>query len=142
MRLDPSISFHGCLQCGWCMALNSRAADGGAAPTADPAAPRLMLEQVRRGGHAEVATEKEAGWHQAMAFTSSSILSLLLQPRQCPRPLLPRVAGGALILVVLLIVGSVFVLGLSLVLPSLFGPVPLAALHLPLAAWLVFSIYL
>lgn len=62
------------------------------------------------------------------------------QPRQGRRARVPYAAGCALIVAVVLIVGSVFVLGLSLVLPALAGPAALATLHLPLAVALAFGI--
>lgn len=45
-----------------------------------------------------------------------------------------------MICIVVAVVGSVFTLGLSLVLPALVSPAALAALHLPLAALLVLNI--
>ena len=65
-----------------------------------------------------------------------------MQPRRC-RPLqVPQVAGRTLVTAVLLIVGSVFVLGLSLVLPALISTLPALALHLPLALLFVFNVFL
>ena len=43
---------------------------------------------------------------------------------------------------VLALVGSVFVVGVTLVLPALVGPLALVALHLPLAVLLAFNILL
>lgn len=56
-----------------------------------------------------------------------------------PTPV-PYAAGCVLVVLVVAVIGSVFVLGLSLVLPALVGPAALACLHGPAAALLAFAI--
>lgn len=103
------------LQCGWCAALNNLAAEGSSPTTPDPAAPRLVMDKVGTSPRAHPVVR---------------------------RPLGPTVAGYVIVAIVLLVVGSIFVLGISLVLPTLFGPAASAMVHTPLAALLAFNILL
>lgn len=64
----------------------------------------------------------------------------ILQPcRGRPAPV-PYAAGCALVCVVAVVVGTIFVLGASLILPAVSSPAALAVCHLPMAVWLVFNI--
>lgn len=63
-----------------------------------------------------------------------------LQLSAAPRPgrpaPAPYLAGCILVVLIVAVVGSIFVLGLSLVLPALVGPAALACLHGPAAVLL------
>ena len=63
-----------------------------------------------------------------------------MQPRSARPAAVPYAAGCALVCIVSAVVGSIFVLGVSLVLPALFSPPALAAFHAPLALLLAVNI--
>ena len=63
-----------------------------------------------------------------------------MQPRRARPAAVPYAAGCALVCIVTLAIGSIFVLGVSLVLPAVSSPPALASIHLPLALLLVFNI--
>lgn len=92
-------------------------------------------------------------WHRAtrctnQALVAAALTSAALAPR--PRPTMqpwrgrpapvPYAAGCALVCVVAVVVGTIFVLGASLILPAVSSPAALALYHLPMAVWLVFNI--
>jgi hypothetical protein len=127
------------MQCAWCAALNSP--EGNAASTADPAAPRLMLKQVhgswippRIAGRVVCPNSEPDYWFCMCTHTSQVAQRRRLTPS--------TVAGYVLIAIVVVLVGSIFVLASSLVMPALFSPLTLAAVHLPIAALLVINILL
>lgn len=64
-----------------------------------------------------------------------------LQPRRCLRPALPTAAGRTLVATVLLLVGCIFVMGVHVVQPSVFGP-QRSPLHAAMAVLLAFNILL
>ena len=127
------------LQCGWCAALNNLAAEGSSPTTPDPAAPRLVMDKVGTSPRAHPVVRRPPPPPPPRTHAAPPAI---LQPRRCRRPLGPTVAGYVIVAIVLLVVGSIFVLGISLVLPTLFGPAASAMVHTPLAALLAFNILL
>lgn len=134
------------MQCGWCGALNSTSRAAEAAP--HPSAPCLMLGGVRasRGAvHAATTALAGVGWQSATKDDASQPSQSLshpspMQPRRARPAAVPYAAGCALVCIVMLTIGSIFVLGVSLVLPAVSSPPALAIIHLPLALLLVFNI--
>lgn len=96
-----------------------------------------MLDQVRHAD-SRLATPPPA---PRIALPTASLLPCL-QPRRGRRPRAPLLAGHALLVIVLLLVGAVFVLAVGLVMPALFPPLHLISLHGPMAALLAFNILL
>lgn len=66
---------------------------------------------------------------------------LLAHPRRGHRAVIPYAAGCVLIVLVLIVIGSIFVLGLSLVLPVVASPSQILMLHGPAASLICFGIF-
>ncbi|PSC74032.1 S-acyltransferase 11 isoform B [Micractinium conductrix] len=64
----------------------------------------------------------------------------LEQPRRCPRPVAPLAAGRTLVAVVLLLMGSLFVIAVGALLPPLVSAGSFKFLHAPLAVVLTFNV--
>ena len=62
------------------------------------------------------------------------------QPQPARPARVPYAAGCALVCIIAVVIGSIFTLGVSLVLPAVASPPALAAFHVPLALWLVLNI--
>lgn len=80
----------------------------------------------------------------ACPFTEPSIIRppFSLQPRRCPRPVAPLAAGRTLVAVVLLLMGSLFVIAVGALLPPLVSAGSFKFLHAPLAVVLTFNVVL
>lgn len=133
------------LQCSHCGALVAPCEAG--PQDAHPSAPRLLLAPPARR------------CRRPLAPLAASAIVIALGAARLPSPAAgyhstPPVARGQLgaqpmlppsplpLHAVLLVIACVLVVGLSLILPSLVGPLALATLHGPLAAFLAVNIFL